>query len=65
MKPIKLITFLLLIILKTYFFGQKVTDNHIVNLKNLNTNKAMKLFENYISSKPQNQEKNEFWNFQE
>jgi hypothetical protein len=25
----------------------------------------MKLFENYISSKPQNQEKNEFWNLQD
>ncbi len=46
-------------------FSQKVTYNHIVDASDAETNEVMELFENYLASNPQNQEKNAFWNKEE
>jgi hypothetical protein len=45
--------------------GQKVTYNQVVDSTNVETKEVMKLFENYLASKPQNKVKNPFWNDEE
>ncbi len=50
----------------TYILNaQSVTYNYIVDSTNVETQKIMKLFENYLASNPQNKQKNSFWNLQE
>lgn len=45
--------------------GQQVTYNHIVDGKNEEIKAVMALFENYLSSSPQNNESSSFWNLEE
>ncbi len=46
-------------------FSQKITYNYIVDTSNVDTKKVMKLFENYIHSKPDSLYDNPYWNSDE
>lgn len=61
----KQLHFIILLFLGYGVFAQKVTYNHIVDSTDVETTEVMALFENYLSSCPQNKEKNPFWNTEE
>ncbi len=61
MKIIRIAILLSVVIISYASNAQKVTYNHIVDTTNLETQKVMKLFENYLASNP----KNPFWNSQD
>jgi hypothetical protein len=59
-KSIQFIFFLLVVGLSS--FGQRLTYNHIVDSEDVETKEVMALFENYLASKPENKQKNPYWN---
>ena len=65
MKSLKIKIFFLIFTLSYISNAQNITYNHIIDSTNLETQKVMKLFEDYLASNPQNQEKSLFWNLQE
>ena len=65
MKLLKFNIFLLAFALSHITNAQKVTYNYIADSTNLETKKVMELFEGYLASKPENQQKSPFWNLQE
>lgn len=58
-------TFIIIFTLSFISNAQNVSYNHIVDTTNSETKKVMKLFEGYLASNPQNQQKSPFWNLQE
>ncbi len=62
MKQFQIIVFLFFSI---GAFGQKVTYNHIIDSKNVETKEVMELFENYLASSPEKKQRNPFWNLEE
>lgn len=65
MKLLKVNIIFLFFNLSYLINAQTITYNHIVNSTNTETKKVIKLFEDYLKSSPQKQEKSIFWNLQE
>lgn len=65
MKSLRKEILLLLLVLSYSSNAQEVTYNHIIDSTDITTKKVMEIFEGYLKSNPQNQEKNKFWNSEE
>ena len=61
----KQLYFLVLLFLTFHLSGQTITYNHVVDSADADTKAIMTLLEKYLSSNPQNQEENPYWNAKE
>ncbi|MFC3417823.1 hypothetical protein [Algoriphagus hitonicola] len=55
----------MLVIICFDVFAQKVSYNYLPDSSSTEFQEVMRLFENYLASNPQNQEKNTYWNTEE